>query len=55
MTDWLQYRVIHTKNPPVIGMWVYWDDHRKLPAVDAAVHAWSMKHWAKRAERAEEP
>ena len=48
----LVLRMIHTKNPPVIGMWVYWDDHRDLKAVDAAVHAESMKRWL---ERADEP
>ena len=41
----LVLRLVHTKNPPVIGMWVYWDDHRDLKAVDAALHAWSMKQW----------
>ena len=46
----LVLRMIHTKNPPVVGMWVYWDDHRDLKTVDAAVHAWSMRLWLKRSE-----
>ena len=48
----LVFRMVHTKNPPVIGMWVYWDDHRDLKGVDAAIHTWSMGKWL---ERADEP
>lgn len=55
MTDWVQMRVIHTKNPPLIGMWVFWDDHRSLPAVDAALHQLSMKRWLEIAEDSKEP
>ena len=47
----LVLRMVHTKNPPVIGMWVYWDDHRDLKGVDAAIHALSMKRWAALAEQ----
>ena len=47
----LVFRMIHTDNPPVVGMWVYWDDHRDdLKAVDAAIHRWSMQLWLKRSE-----
>ena len=41
--QWLRTKVVQTVNPPLIGWWWFWDDHRKVGPVDAVLHRMSMK------------